>query len=270
MNTSLILLFVAGTFVIVLMAVSLLAFLVVHKQKQNKFHHEQQQREFEHRNHLLKTRIEVQEQSLKLISQEIHDDINQTLGLARIRVFIAKKEAVSVRQTDLLDTAKDLIEQTINDLRNISHSLHSDMVKRHGLKHAIQKQLEYLEEHENLKTKIILEGNPEGLDETTELVIFRIVQEAIKNTRLHAAAENLRITLTYTNKDFVLSCEDDGNGFTANGEDRDGGIGLVNMHERAKMLGGTLRITASPGNGTKIRLHLNKTYHATEDKVGAC
>lgn len=252
--------FVATVMIIILLAVGMLAFIVANKQKQNRFYLESRQRDLDHQNQLLQTRLDVQEQSSRIIAQEIHDHINQTLGLIRLKVFIAAKR-VSPSEQVLLREARELLEQTIRELRTISHSLNSEMVRQHGLKHAVQRHLEHLNEAEGLQAKVLTEGEA-NLSLEQEVVIFRIIQEAIKNAQRHAAAKNLTISLLYRKESFVLCCEDDGQGFRAHNYTP--GMGMINMKERANLLGGILEVEAAEGKGTRIRLILELNRNATQ------
>ncbi len=258
-NSYLLLLYISGTVLLLLFAIALFAYVFVSRQKQNRFRLEQQQREFDYQSRLLKAKLDIQERSLKMLSEEIHDNINQALGLARIKLFLACKKAPD-ELAEIIKGSLEIIEQTIKDLRNISHSLNNEMVKKQGLYLAIAKQLEPLEAY-GIETKISLRGEPAGFPSPEEdVLIFRIVQEALKNTVTHAKATLIKVGLFYQNNIFLLYCEDNGHGFYPVGKQADGGIGLINMRERAALLGAELSIDSASGNGTRVKLTLRKHY----------
>jgi signal transduction histidine kinase len=91
-----------------------------------------------------------------------------------------------------------------------------------------------------------------------EISVYRVAQEALQNAGVHAQASSASVTLSYTPEAFQLSVCDDGVGFEpekALGQ-REGGLGVLGMHERAQHLGGALTISSKPGQGTRVVLDL--------------
>ncbi len=205
---------------------------------------------------LLRTQIEIQEQTLKNISQEIHDNIGQVLSLAKLNL----NTFPPTTQPDILARANDtkqLVSKAIHDLRDLSRSMHGDRLTEIGLKTAIENELKILENTGQYKTAFQVNGTPFKLEVQQETVLFRMVQESLNNIIKHAKAKNITVAVSYLNHRFVLSVTDDGQGFNAAGLSAvDKGIGLKSMESRAGLIGGEFSISSSAGKGTTIAIEL--------------
>ena len=133
------------------------------------------------------------------------------------------------------------------------------ILETQGLHAALQQSISKLAETD--PTPIHMEAMPEVdqlLDRNTQGVIFYIIDEAILNARKHAKASNIWVRLYVRDSVFVAEAEDDGCGFDVGAVqvryDERNSLGMVNMHERAELIGGTLRIASAPGQGTRITL----------------
>ena len=93
--------------------------------------------------------------------------------------------------------------------------------------------------------------------------LYRIAQEALNNALKHARPSAVTVTVRAEDKNVVLEVIDDGQGFDSEAVSDKGGLGLVSMRERAEKLGGTLTITSTPGEGTKVRVSIN--HHASRE-----
>ena len=111
-------------------------------------------------------------------------------------------------------------------------------------------------EEAGVETKLRVSGSPYRLSAEEELVLFRIAQESLNNVRRHAHASEVRVMVSFHPKNVRIVIEDDGEGFDAPDKFDDlvasGKLGLIGMHERARILGGTMRIDSEPGKGTRV------------------
>jgi len=205
---------------------------------------------------LLQTQLEIQEQTLKNISQEIHDNVGQVLSLAKLNLGTFENTESVYNQTKINDT-RQLVSKAINDLRDLSRSLHGDRIAELGLQDAISNELKILQNTGQYQTAFTITGDRYKLEPPKEMVLFRIVQEAINNSIKHAKAKKITVQLKYQPASFILSVEDDGIGFNATGlEAAQKGIGLKSMQNRAALIGGSLSLDSAPGNGTVINIDL--------------
>ena len=205
---------------------------------------------------ILETQIEIQEHTLKNIAQEIHDNIGQVLILAKLNLNTFPGIVDDATATKVNDT-KNLVGKAINDLRDLSRSLHGEKITELGLYGSVTNELRILQNTGLYHTKLTVEGNRYRMLPHKEMVLFRIVQESINNAIKHAHAKNIDISLLYDHLVFTLTIVDDGTGFEI---DKllaaDTGIGLKNMKNRATLIGGTLHISSAPGKGTNIKVQL--------------
>lgn len=200
---------------------------------------------------LLQTQLEIQEQTLKTISEEIHDNVGQVLSLAKLNLNTFESNP----QKKLLDT-KELISKAINDLRDLSRSMHGDRIAELGLQQSLADELQILENSGEFKTHFKITGDSYKLSPQQEMVIFRMVQEALNNAIKHAKAKNISLQIKYLLEIFILTVEDDGTGFDETDTQNKNGIGLKSMQNRAHLIGATCTLQSSPDNGTSITIEL--------------
>jgi signal transduction histidine kinase len=231
-------------------------FVVLYRNKQLKNKQEQEQQQSAFRQELLKTQIEVQEQTLQYISQEIHDNITQVLSFVKLSLSLASK-GVGNNKHEKIDESRELLSQAINDLRDLSKSLSFEHISRQGLLKTIDIEAARINKSGVIKTTLTSNGDVYPLGEQRELVLFRIYQEALNNALKHSGAEHFKIDLQYHPELFNLTLEDDGNGFSANLPDGNSGSGLKNMENRAILIGAVATINSSPGKGCCIKVTLN-------------
>lgn len=239
-----------------------LAFFIFFKkvmQKQNDMLLNEQKMKNDFQQTLLQTQLEIQEQTLKTISEEIHDNIGQALSLAKLKlntVDITKQEQLIEKITD----SKNLVSKAIQDLRDLSRSLNTDNIAAMGLIRAVEYELELFRKS-GFDTDLRISGTITRMEPQRELIIFRILQEALTNIIKHAEARSITVTAVYTTDTLELQVKDDGKGTTVlpdiNGDENSNkSLGLRNMHNRAKMVGAAFSMESVPGNGTVIKLSI--------------
>jgi two-component system, NarL family, sensor kinase len=221
---------------------------------------------------LLNSQLEIQEQTLKNISQEIHDNIGQALTLAKLNL-----NTMSIENTDQLQQkialSKTLVSKAIVDLRDLSHSLNTDYVAEMGLLRSIEYELEMISKTGLIKTSLQIDGQAYRFDGQKELITFRIVQEVLNNIIKHAKAENIIVTADYRIDALELSIKDDGLGFepvsAEQSKNSQGvqGLGMRNMYNRAKLIGAAFVIDSSAGKGTLVKISLSKENNHVNERT---
>jgi len=227
--------------------VVLLAYLFT--ARKNKLLQEKQLMKTQFEQELLQTQLEIQEQTLKTISEEIHDNVGQVLSLAKLNL-----NTFEISPEKKLQDTKQLISKAINDLRNLSRSMHGDRIAELGLQQSLTDELQILENSGEFKTGMKITGSQYKLPPQKEMVLFRIVQEALNNAIKHANAKNINLLLNYKPGLFTLTVTDDGNGFDSTLVRN--GIGLKSMRNRAQLIGGSCNLQSSVGDGTSITIEL--------------
>ncbi len=218
---------------------------------------EKKEREFLHfkfQQQLLQSKLEIQEQAFNEISRELHDNIGQQLSLAKLNLNTLK-HVTDTKDQEKIDTAKDLIGDTIYQIRSISKTLLGEKVSSIGIADAIKNETERLEKAEVFSISFHSEPPAFAINPQKEIILFRIVQEALNNITKHAAATRVAINLSYEENILKILIQDNGKGFNLEGAETNG-IGLLNMRTRAATIGATLQIFTAKQTGTLIEITL--------------
>jgi signal transduction histidine kinase len=191
-----------------------------------------------------------QETERSRLARELHDGTAQELaGLITLASVLDRQmqgDNAPARQT--LGRLRHQAEESYEGVRRASHALRPVILDGLGLVPALQR---YLQEFQN-RTQIKVEtewDNLGPLGDEVELALFRVTQECMENIRKHSGSQTAHLTLRCTRGWVSLAVSDAGCGIQA---DREGGIGMVSMHERVTAVGGTLRVESARGAGSRI------------------
>ena len=233
--------------------------LFIYKRKQHDFRQNLEMQKIEYEKKLLSTQLEMQEQTLKHISREIHDNISSTLSFAMLNLkSIHWDRADDVRYK--VDSSGKQVSKAMEDLRYLSKTLNGDYIKEFGLLNGIEHEIQYIRGLNLFETNIELDGTPVYLEDTKrEVIIFRIIQEALNNSVKHArSATRLLIKIQFTPSHLHITVCDNGKSWktTNAGEGYKNGMGLKNMEQRTLMLNGTFHIQHIPLQGTTVSLSI--------------
>ena len=247
-----------GTLAFLVLAGFVIFFLVMYVRRKTKNILEKQQLQSKFSETLLQSQLEIQEQTFKNISQEIHDNIGQALTLAKLN--LNTMPSVSGEQQEKITTTKELVSKAIGDLRDLSRSLNTDYIADMGLQKAMEYELSLISKSSGMKTNLQTKGEPFRMGKQKELILFRIVQETLNNIIKHAAANTINAAIDYVSNQLELSIADNGRGFEmpAGENENNSGLGIRNMHNRAKLIGASFSINSVPGNGTEVKIVLPK------------
>ncbi|MBO9561200.1 MAG: sensor histidine kinase [Niastella sp.] len=220
---------------------------------------------------LLKTQLELQEQTLQHISQEIHDNIGQALTFVKLNINTIDLYKIEETQSKLAES-KELITKAIQDLRNVAKSLNTDFINEVGLAACIEYQLHFLEKTGLYTTRFQMAETWCKSQPEKELVLFRVIQELLNNIVKHAEASVIEIKLECHPGKLRITVSDNGKGFlqpvTMLG-DGNKGLGLGNMKKRIAIIQGNLHIDSIPGQGTTATIEvpaINHSSHNTANK----
>ena len=230
-----------------------LVFLFLRKQRKNQQEKEELKNRFEQT--LLKTQIEIQDQTLAYISYEIHDNIGQILSLAKISNTQLTLENFATR-TEHID---ELLGKAVSDLRGISHNLKHNSFHQIGLYESVIQLLHTIERTGKYTTSFNAPHSDEfeGLVVGNDIILFRIIQEIINNILNHASATNIDVLMEKNDNIISIQIVDNGIGFnTAIIKQEKQGIGLHNIYSRAKLINTDVEINSLIGVGTTVILKL--------------
>jgi signal transduction histidine kinase len=237
----------ASLFVLLIMLAVFFLFRIYLKRK-NTLLLEKKQMAIQFEQTLLQSKLEIQEQTFADISSEIHDNIGQVLSLARINLntLSAAGEDTKVNLVD------ELMEKAITDLRNLSHSLDADLMRKKGWLEPTQKLLRDLEKSGKYVTRLFISENPPTLGNDRPIILFRMIQEIINNIIKHAGANAIELSVSKVKERMEIVIKDNGKGFDK--EKISAGAGLRNLENRARMIAADLTIDSDPGKGTNITI----------------
>ncbi|MEQ1677155.1 MAG: ATP-binding protein, partial [Chitinophagaceae bacterium] len=187
------------------------------------------------------------------------DNVGQVLSLAKLNLNtmdIAKTEKLQGKIDDTLSQ----VSKAINDLRDLSKSFNTDNITAIGLVRAIEYELDMIRKTDSLKAEFTITGSAKKLEPQKELILFRIVQEALHNIIKHAGAQTVQVLATYTGAGLELQVSDDGKGFDLSPLNHEGdtgfGLGIRNMHNRAKLIGAAFTMSSTAGAGTVVKINV--------------
>lgn len=250
-----IIIFIVGvSFLLVLLTGFIVTIVYKYQQKQNVYYKDLEEMKIKYENALLLSQLEIQEQTFQNISREIHDNIGQKLTLAKLQLNTLGLPEENVSAQKVKDSIH-MISEAIDDLSDISRSMSSELILHNGLIKALEFETAQLKKSGLYSIKLSVTGDTSFLDTHIELVLFRIVQEALNNIIKHSTATVITINLDYNSDLLTLDIVDNGRGFTFE-KDCEQGAGLNNMKKRASTLNGQLTINSQPGNGTAIKIEI--------------
>lgn len=206
---------------------------------------------------------EAQEEERKRLSRELHDDILQSLAVARGQV-----EAVTTSAQPGVDTARlsevlEILTQTMGNVRRYCKDLRPSLLDDLGLVDAAEWLTADMQKRTGLRVELVVEGDRRRLGGRDELLVFRILQEALNNVERHADATHAQARLLFTRSMLIAVVSDDGRGMAPRGRigghPSNRGLGLRGMDERTKLLRGALMIESRTGAGTTITLTVPST-----------
>ena len=198
----------------------------------------------------------IREEERKRIAMEIHDELGQLLTALKMDVSLLKmrlaQDADAARK---VDDMRELVEKTIWMVRNVASHLRPAALN-FGIVSALEWLVEDFGRRKGLSCQLWINGPEPVLDDAHATAVFRIVQASLTNVALHAGASRVDVTLTNTETTLDLYVSDDGCGFDPAAARKGYSYGLLGMSERARLIGGSLRIDSSPETGTVVSIHV--------------
>ncbi|MDF2969229.1 MAG: hypothetical protein K0Q93_3007 [Nocardioidaceae bacterium] len=195
--------------------------------------------------------LAAQENERRRIAQELHDEVGQSLTV----VLLSTKRALDMRPDDIeneLTLVRDSARASLDEVRRIVRGLRPGVLEELGLVTALGAIAQEFDMKSPVNVRHQLTARLPTLTANTELVIFRVAQEALTNASRHATAKTVDMRLLADPESVTLSITDDGRGMSTEGN----GEGIRGMRERALAVGGELRIVPGTGGGTEVSLRI--------------
>ncbi len=202
--------------------------------------------------------IEAEENERRRIAEDLHDGVGQLLSAAKLNLSeLGEKLGASNTPTfTLYKNAIDLVDDSVKEIRAVSHSMMPNSLIKSGLVAAVRELVQKLNTGDKLKIDLAITGLNERLEPTTEAVLFRVLQEIISNIVKHAKASQISIQLVKHETELSVMVEDNGVGFDTTKTSEFNGIGIKNIQSRIAFLNGQVNFDSAIGKGTTVVIEL--------------
>jgi signal transduction histidine kinase len=198
--------------------------------------------------------IEAQEQERARIARELHDDIVQRLVMVNFGL-----EGLQHDHPDLpaaagsrIDKLREQTVKIVDDVQSLSHELHSSKLEVMGMGAAMRAFCREFSEHQKVEIDFETHDLPSSLSPSISLCLFRVLQEAVRNSTKHSGVRRFEVRSWGTPDEIHLTVKDSGAGFEIEAARKGRGLGLISMEERLKLVNGTFSVESQPQGGTTI------------------
>lgn len=245
-------LIIGGAAIFSILVFFIVMFIVLYQRRYYKFLREKQHLQTSFQSEILKTQLETQEATFYQIGEEIHDNIGQLLSSTKLLLGITERNLPTV--PDPFKTAQETLSKAIIELRALSKSLNKEWLHQFNLIQNLETEIERINSAHVFQIELYTSIKTLPLAPEAQVMLFRIIQEAMHNSLKHANAKSIKITIDLSNLIFVLIA-DDGTGFDPSTNEYHG-VGIINMKHRTILLGGTIEWKAGENGGTEVRIFL--------------
>ena len=207
----------------------------------------------------------AQEEERKRIARDLHDETVQTLSSLFMEAhdILAKSDDIPVHVRKRLEHLAEIINNTVEEVRRFTKDLRPGLLDKLGLIPSLEIMVDDYCDNTEVNYLFTVTGSEQRLVPETEVILFRIAQEALNNLLKHAKATKAVLNIDFAEDEVVFMITDNGRGFVLPDElgdfARTGKLGLISMNERVHLLNGTFEVKSQPGSGTTIRVKI--PYH---------
>jgi signal transduction histidine kinase len=226
-------------------------FFVFFQKRKNKMLIDKVEAERKFEKEIASTKIEIQEQTLKNVAWELHDNIGQLLSVVNMQLNMMKGHTTDTL-TASIDETKEIVNTTVQEVRTLSKTLNNEVIQKNGFLRSLEIELERFNRLKYLDAHFSKHGDIPQIPPEVEIILFRILQEFFSNVMRHSRAKRLDVVLTGDAEKLVLSAKDDGIGFDVAMKTESSG--LQNMKNRAALLGAQYTLISQTGKGTELKL----------------
>lgn len=207
--------------------------------------------------------LEGQDTERKKIARDLHDELGGTLSMIQMHLsgISEKVDDFKGQEKKQYDRANTLLEKALEQVRNIARDMMSGTISKFGLQAAFHDLADAINSSNQLAFKLIGQEIKKPLKSSTELSIFRVVQELTSNTLKYAQAKEIRLELIEHDDELSLTYEDDGIGFNLLEAETGSGLGLNNIKSRVAQMNGSVNIETSSGKGVLFIIEIPFESH---------
>jgi two-component system, NarL family, sensor kinase len=207
--------------------------------------------------------LKGQEDERSRLAKDLHDGLGGMLSSIKMALstfsntlFMKGNQILPEESAEGLNRAISMLDSSIQELRSVARNLMPEALVKFGLRDALQDFTGNINQSGTLQIDYQTFGLEERLEQNTEIVVFRIVQELLNNAIKHAEATNVMVQLVRTDNRLSLTVEDNGKGLDVRTLETAKGIGWTNIQSRVNYLNGKLDIDSQPGKGTSVHIEL--------------
>ena len=245
-------LIIGGAAIFSILVFFIIMFIFFYQRRHHKHLREKQQLQNSYQREILKTQLETRENTFHQISEELHDNIGQLLSSTRMLLGIAERSLTEV--PDTLRTADQTLAKAIQDLRMLSKTLNREWLHQFNLPHNLRSEIQRINAARTIEINFETQVTNLPISTESQVMLFRIIQEALQNCIKHSRATKVNISLEVAEHVKVV-IRDNGNGFQLHAESQEG-VGIINMKHRTALLGGTIEWCSDPKCGTTVTILL--------------
>jgi len=202
--------------------------------------------------------IEMQKETMSYIGREIHDNVGQKLTLSSLYLQQFLLEETEVKKIEEIKQIGQVINDSLQELRNLSRSLTQDAIHQYSISELIQQEFEKVQSLVKFKVHCKVDSGIDIFSHQIKTVLLRITQEFLQNSIKHAQCDTIEVQLSKEEGYIQLMLKDDGVGFDTNTL-KSNGIGLENMRKRTEMIQGIFILNSEIGKGTHLTLKIPNT-----------
>ncbi|PKD16668.1 histidine kinase [Salegentibacter salinarum] len=246
-----ILLIIYFVLVILLLTAFVILFFVIYQRRKNKLLEEKFEAKQRFEREISQSRLEMQEQTLKNVGWELHDNIGQLLSVANMQLNIFSKNLPEAEKTSVLEI-KETVASSLQEVRSLSKSLNNQVIGYAGLVVSVENELERFQRMGVIETQLEITGERQEIPQQHSIILFRILQEFFANVIKHAKASALEVHIAFTSEEIIITAKDNGQGFDL--EEVQKNSGLFNMESRAALIQTKFKLESAMGAGTFLSL----------------
>jgi signal transduction histidine kinase len=196
--------------------------------------------------------VYAEERERAQVARELHDSVGQTLAAASFQIAAAAHEIGNHAAAPRLAAARELLRTSLEEIRNVSRSLHPRVAADLGLPTALEALGDATRQRSLVDVKVNVDISGVSIPSALSTTLYRVAQEALRNVERHADAGHATLTLRARPGYVELEVTDDGHGFEGSLEKKRGESGLAAMRERLSLAGGELHIDTAGDHGTRV------------------
>lgn len=227
----------------------------------------QQQRisELETEKQLLATQslLNGQEQERSRLARDLHDGLGGMLSGVKLQLGSMKGNLIMTASNSIaFDMALNKLDESISEMRRVAHNMMPETLIKMGLKQSLSDYCDSLSNQQSFTINCEIHGLDQRMENTAEVVIYRIVQELVNNAVKHSEASAILVQVMQQDGKLVtITVEDNGKGFDMSQVNIRESAGIRNVQSRVNFLKGVMDIKSIPGRGTSVYIECNATIH---------